>query len=341
MKLSIIVPVYNMASDEKLTFCLDSLVRQTLEDYEIICVDDFSTDNSREILKDYEANYPGKVRVFFSDRNRHQGGAKNIGLSKANGEWIGFVDSDDWISPDMYGKLISRAEETGADVVGCDYSLVDSHTFEVGNVIANSRDDQVGQLDISRKKSLIMDGGSLCVKIFKRERIFSMQLFFPEDIFYEDNAVGNSYLVTAHHFEYVKEPLYYYYQHNTSTVHTVTMRRLEDRMEAGRLMVKLAKEHGYYEDCKSEIEYKFTILFYMNTLFSYVRETKHVNRSFIKKMGKELSETFPNFRENAYYKERINPEEKKLVSMQLKNTTWFLLYYRALWAYRNLRSKAR
>ena len=106
MKLSIIVPVYNMASDHKLEYCLDSLVNQTVEDYEIIAVDDCSTDNSMEILKEYERRFPEKFRAVHSEVNRHQGGAKNIGLRMAKGEWIGFIDSDDWIRPDMYERLI-------------------------------------------------------------------------------------------------------------------------------------------------------------------------------------------------------------------------------------------
>lgn len=124
MKLSIIVPVYNMAAEGKLQFCMDSLVNQRISDYEIIAVDDASTDNSLEILREYEADYPQKVRVITYSENRRQGGAKNEGLKAAVGEWIGFIDSDDWIAPDFYGKLLAKAEETGADMVGCDYSLV-------------------------------------------------------------------------------------------------------------------------------------------------------------------------------------------------------------------------
>ena len=142
----------------------------------------------------------------------------------------------------------------GADVVGCDFSLVYDHTYDVGTVVPNNRDDQIGQLDTARRKSLILDGGSLCLKIYKRERILRDKLFFPENIFYEDNAVGNSYLVMANHFEYVKEPLYYYYQHNTSTVHTVTKVRCKDRMDAGVLMLEDAKARGYYEELKAEFE---------------------------------------------------------------------------------------
>ena len=107
MKLSIIVPVYNMAANGKLNYCLDSLVKQTISDYEIIAVDDCSTDESLSILKNYEAQYPDRFRAIHSDRNRHQGGAKNIGLREAVGEWIGFIDADDWIVPDFYERLIA------------------------------------------------------------------------------------------------------------------------------------------------------------------------------------------------------------------------------------------
>ena len=108
MKLSIIGPVYNMASDNKLRFCLDSLVNQTIADYEIIAVDDASTDESFRIMKEYETRYPWKFKAVQSFENRRQGGARNIGLSMAKGTWVGFVDSDDWVAYDMYEKLYKR-----------------------------------------------------------------------------------------------------------------------------------------------------------------------------------------------------------------------------------------
>ena len=77
MKLSIIVPVYNMAADHKLEYCLDSLVNQTVKNYEIIAVDDCSTDDSMKILKEYESRFPDKFHAVHSEVNRHQGGAKN------------------------------------------------------------------------------------------------------------------------------------------------------------------------------------------------------------------------------------------------------------------------
>ncbi|NLL78202.1 MAG: glycosyltransferase [Clostridiales bacterium] len=340
MKLSIIVPVYNMAADGKLEYCLNSLVNQTIDNYEIIAVDDCSTDNSLIVLKDYEERFPYKFRAIHSEVNKRQGGAKNIGLKLAKGEWIGFIDSDDWITPDMYERLIKRAEETGADMVGCDYSLTDEHSMKIGKIVHNNKAEQSGVLTADKRRSLILDGGSLVVKIFRRTMIIENELWFPENIFYEDNALGNSYMILAKHFEYIEEPLYYYYQHDSSTVHTVSAKRCEDRMEAGRLMLKEAERHQYMEDFRPELEYSFTLLFYINTLFTYMAGVEHTKYRFVKALGKEMKQTFPDFFKNPYYRERTNEEEKKLITMQQKSTLFFMLYYKLLWAYRRWR-KAR
>lgn len=339
MQLSIIVPVYNMAADGKLNYCLDSLINQTITDYEIIAVDDCSTDNSLDILKEYESKYPDKFRAIHSPVNKRQGGAKNIGIREAKGEWIGFIDSDDWITPDFYERLLSRAAETGADCVGCDYSRVDHHTFEVGIVEHNNKPEQSGVLDHEKRKSLILDVGSLVIKIYKRQFILENELFFPEHIFYEDNAVGKSYVILNKHFEYIDEPLYYYYQHGDSTVHTFSESRCEDRMAAARIMIEQAKKFGYYDEFLPELEYTFTVLHYINTLFTYMVGVRPTKLSYIKKMGDELRAYFPDFQKNAYYIERTHPEEKKLIAMQQKSTLQFVVYYKLLWAYRNFRKK--
>lgn len=339
MKLSIIVPVYNMAAKKKLEHCLDSLVVQTVADYEIIAVDDCSTDESWEILKSYERRFPEKFHAVHLAVNRHQGGAKNAGLRMAQGEWIGFIDSDDWITPDMYERLIGKAEETGADLAGCDYCLTSEYSMKVGQVVHNNKKSQTGVLDDEKRRSLILDGGSLVVKIFRRSMILQYALWFPEDIFYEDNALGNSYLILAKQFVYLEEPLYYYYQHESSTVHTISEKRCEDRCEAGRLMLKEAERHDYLDRYRPELEYSFTLLFYVNTLFTYMAGVKRTKYRFVKKLGEEMRCTFPKFQENRYYCERTGEEEKKLIRMQMQSTVWFMCYYKLLWAYRRLRKK--
>ncbi|WP_026509530.1 MULTISPECIES: glycosyltransferase family 2 protein [unclassified Butyrivibrio] len=352
MRLSVIVPVYNMAGEDKLKHCLDSLVNQTLPDgeIEIIAVDDCSTDNSFEIMQTYEKQYPGRFIAIHSSVNHHQGGAKNIGLGRAGGEWIGFIDADDWVVPDYYERLLKRADETGADMVGCDYSLVDSYTFKPGQVVHNNNSEQTGIMDEEKYKKLILDTGSLVVKIYKRnivlgdKRVSSEKIdVFPEDIFYEDNAVSNTWMLRVKHFEYIPEPLYFYYQHDASTVHTISKKNLEDRMTAGRQILTEAKTHGYLDKYKDEIEFMYTVLFYVNTLFSAMPKEQHIKDcyNFTKRMGEEMKEAFPDFQSNPYYIDRIHPEEKKLIGMQMKSHMMFYLYYRLLWFYRNLRKKNR
>lgn len=339
MTLSIIVPVFNMAAEGKLEYCLDSLVNQTITDYEIIAVDDCSTDNSLEILRSYEKKYSSKFKVIASVENRKQGGAKNLGLEQAKGDWIGFIDSDDWVTPDFYEKLLRSAEETGADIAGCDYHLTYEHSMKIGQVVHNNKPEQAGSLNKEKYRSLILDSGSLVVKIYKRHIIFDFPNRFPEHIFYEDNAISNSWMLRAKRFAYLQEPLYYYYQHDTSTVHTITKERCEDRMEAARVMVREAGEFGFLEEYYPEIESSFTTLFYVNTLFSYMAGVKKKEFGFIRELGKEMKETFPGFMENPYYQERVHEEERRLIRMQMKSTLYFMIYYQLLWSYRKLRKK--
>ena len=112
--ISVIVPVFNVAP--YLRKCLDSILNQTYENLEIIIIDDGSTDGSGSVCDEYKKDE--RVKVFHTE-NRGLSAVRNKGLDEANGDWIGFVDSDDWIEPDMYEVLQKKAEETGADVVEC------------------------------------------------------------------------------------------------------------------------------------------------------------------------------------------------------------------------------
>ena len=224
-------------------------------------------------------------------------------------------------------------------MVGCDYHLTGEHSMKIGQVVHNNKPEQTGVLNKEKYQSLILDSGSLVVKIYRRGIIYDYPNRFPEGIFYEDNAIGKSWMLRAKRFEYIQEPMYYYYQHNTSTVHTISPKRCEDRMEAARIMIAEAKQFGYFEEYKEELEYSFTLLHYINTLFTYMVGVKPVKLSFIKKMGQEMQEYFPNFQNNPYYQKRTNAEEKKLVAMQQKSTLLFVCYYKLLWGYRNFRKK--
>ena len=337
MKLSIVVPVYNMAADGKLEYCMQSLLNQTIDNYEIIAVDDASTDNSLEVLRKIEEQNPGKLRVIASKENLRQGGAKNIGIKAAKGEWLGIVDSDDWISPVMYEKLLAKAEETGADIVGCDYSLVYEHTMEVGEVQQDNDESQMGILDDEKYRRLLLASGSMVIKIYKRAMIVDNNLWYPEHMFYEDNCMSPLWLLYCKHFERVPEPLYYYYQHNTSTVHTVSLDRCHDRMRAMDLFLKKVREAGFYERFLPEIEYRYTELYFITTLFSCMQGKVKGKYAFVGELKKGILNSFPAFRDNHYYQSRMGKEEKQMIELLLKSQCLFFLYYYGLNGYRKVR----
>lgn len=339
MKLSIIVPVYNMASDGKLEYCLDSLLNQTLKDYEVIAINDASKDSSLEILQQYQKKYPEKLVVDSLKENHRQGGAKNLGLSLSRGDFIGFVDSDDWVTLNCYERLLDKAEQTGADVVACDFCYVYEHTMNPTERVACNLREQVGELTHERKASLFMNPGALVTKIYKRNLLFDEPFSFPEHMFFEDNATGIELLRRAKYFEYIPEPMYFYYQHNASTIHVITKERCEDRLEAMRIMHRYAKENGYLNEYYDEIEYKFSNLFYQNTLFSYMQTAKKINFKFVYNMGREMREYFPDFQENPYYTKLVPYEEKKLMKLQQQCNGIFIIYYRALYLYRKIRKR--
>lgn len=118
-EISVIVPCYNV--EEYLDACLESLVSQTLglERMELILVDDASQDATLEHLRAWEREYPEQILVVECAENGRQGTARNIGMQYATGEYIGFVDSDDWVEPDMYEVLLERGREQGCEIVSC------------------------------------------------------------------------------------------------------------------------------------------------------------------------------------------------------------------------------
>ena len=335
--VSVIVPVYNMAKDGNLNYCLDSLVNQTLKSFEIIAVDDASKDNSLEIIREYEKKYPGRVIGVASPENRRQGGARNLGLKYAHGRYIGFMDADDWVVPDMYERMLKKAEETGADVVGTDMCRVYEHTMEKTEHEACNYVFQAGVMDTEKRKSLFLNPGPLGTKLYERHIFYDPEFKFVEKIAYEDNAAISDLIMRYRHFEHIPEILVYYYQNPDSTTHTFSKKMCENRKDAMRKMLQSSKENGALEQCKDEIEYQFIKLFYQNTLFSYMLSSEKKEYSFVNDLGKELRKEFPDFQNNKYYIETTNDEEKKLINLQQKSTLMFIIFFQLKKIYRKAR----
>lgn len=205
-KVSIVVPVYNM--EEYLTECLDTLVEQSLEDIEIIIVNDGSTDRSQEIIDDYVYRFSDKIRAF-SIPNSGLGMARNYGIQKARGRYVGFVDSDDLVDLKMFEKLYKFASKEKADCVICDYIAFweDGRKEYVHSLPKKS--DRFEIIKQSTKYGVV----NAVTKLFDIELIKKIQ--FPEG-FYEDLATIPIWLTNANKIAYLNQGLYYYRQRSGS-----------------------------------------------------------------------------------------------------------------------------
>jgi glycosyltransferase involved in cell wall biosynthesis len=161
-KVSVIVTAYN--SSATLARCLGSLVHQTLDDIEIVVVNDASTDDTLDIMSRCKEQFPEKIVVIDGKVNRGNGGAINQGLDAATGEYIGFVDSDDYVTANMFELLYSKAKEKDADIVDCGIYLE-----QTDSAILFAGDNVIGDLDGPKRSLLIYGSGYLVSKIFKKE----------------------------------------------------------------------------------------------------------------------------------------------------------------------------
>ncbi|MBP3616367.1 MAG: glycosyltransferase family 2 protein [Alphaproteobacteria bacterium] len=218
-KISIIVPVYNV--QKYLDKCLKSIISQTLTDIEIILVDDGSTDSSGLICDKY-AKKDKRIKVIHQ-KNARQGAARNAGIKLATGDYIGFVDSDDYITSDMFEKLYKKAYIYDADIVMCDYANVKNGIVKYHRSrIAKQFLRIMGFFDIkkinpqpdSRGKFAIMS--SCCNKIFKKD-LAKKYLHFPEKLSFEDSTPVFHTLAMANKIAVVNERLYFYVSNQSTT----------------------------------------------------------------------------------------------------------------------------
>lgn len=230
MKLSIIVPVYKV--EEYLGECVDSLLSQTIDDYEIILVDDGSPDNSGKIADEYAAVNPDMIRVLHID-NGGQGRARNFALDIAKGDFVGFVDSDDWVTHDMYEKMYTRAAETGADVVVCDF-------------MERFADGRESMLPASLQDNWLGSAGSSCNKIFRRSLVGALR--FPVGLWYEDFYFSALMLLRSKHTEFIAEPLYIYRRGQESTMHNNNAAKNLDMLTIMDMLEKEMVPAGYKDD---------------------------------------------------------------------------------------------
>ena len=242
MKLSIIVPLYNSA--KWLDKCLTSLVQQDIPDseYEVICVNDGSPDNSEEIALSYAQKYK-QIKVF-SQENKGASGARNTGLRNAVGQYVTFVDPDDYVEPNGYGRLIRQMEDENLDMLRFNYQMVD----EQYNVVEKPRSAQL--IDYS---SEIMEGnrflgqrlGFACfiwTFIYRTSLLKDNDIWFCEGDYYDDTPWTPRVCRAASRVNSVDVVQYYYLQREGSLVKSSDLKSIKKKMDGRFLLIDLLQE---------------------------------------------------------------------------------------------------
>ncbi len=248
-KVSIIVPVYNVAP--YLTRCLSSLAAQTLDAVEVLVINDGSTDNSPSIIDDFVGRYPHRFRSFVKP-NGGPSSARNMGIENARGEYVGFVDGDDWVDPDMYLELFSKANTTDADIVVCGYVSVD--------LASNGRryhrqgwSTQFGMSMRDNHEYPLFVAPYACNKLFRRALIVETGIRFPESLLFEDIPFTYSILVHANKVEKVQRALYMYARSRPgSTTHSYSPRNLE-MLQTLTMLNDYYQSHGLFSEFEDEL----------------------------------------------------------------------------------------
>ena len=252
-KLSVIIPVYNV--EKYLKECLDSITRQTVKDIEIICVDDGSTDNSPDILKEYQKK-DSRIKIITKE-NGGQASARNLGIKEAQGEYIAFIDSDDFIEEEMLEKLYTKANDDNLDIAMCKIATYNNQTGEIKDnvwyyMLGIFRDFEK---DVFNHKDTKEFTCNIAVtpynKIYKTSLIKDNDILFPEGLIFEDEKFFYDIYLRAKKVSIIPEFLYYYrVSRKGSTVDIEKENDYTDIIEISKQIRQTFKETNNYEGYK-------------------------------------------------------------------------------------------
>lgn len=316
-KVSIIVPVYN--TERYLKKCLDSLVNQTLEDLEIIVVNDGSTDGSQMIINGFQEKYPAQIKSFTKE-NGGLSDARNFGLDRAKGEFIGFVDSDDYVSQNMFLEMYELAKKNSAELVICNVQKVN----EKGAVT-----QKLTQIPHLPEKLILEENLSVFsdLSYFACNKLFRKELFegrrFKKGVQFEDIQLIPQLLLQCTTLSQTQNYHYQYLERSQSITKTHTEKGL-DILEAVREVSAVYRNSKYSE--RTEELKNFQILQGVYTYLAYLalvkeesvyRKMSLAQKEFIKENGISISEIFQYERFGRNY----------LLYLSLRKKIYYLLYF--------------
>ena len=249
VKVSVIIPVYNV--EIYIRKCLDSVCNQTLRDIEIICINDCSPDNCLEILKEYQRN-DNRVKIIDFKENKGVAIARNEGIKIAKGEYIGFVDPDDWIDLDFYEKLYNKAKEFNSDLV-----IGNIKTISKEKILSNNTDFQ-----IFKNKDVFY--GLFPLGLYKNELLKKHDIKFEKDCTIgEDRLLPIKAKYYAKNFKIIESTYYYQLNRENSATKNITEKKIDDFIYTTKNIIKYINE--FYQD---KVKYNAILeSFWGNTIY--------------------------------------------------------------------------
>jgi glycosyltransferase involved in cell wall biosynthesis len=310
-KVSVIVPIYN--AEKFISQTLDSLVNQTMNDIEIICINDGSTDKTLTILEDYKNKYNDKISIY-SKLNGGIAETRNYGLSKVTSEYFGFVDSDDTVEHNMLENMYNKALETNSDIVFSDFYWSYPHKETIVNDGPYS----------TNKEILTSMFATLWNKLYKTSFIREIEINFPEGYRYEDASFLYKLAPYIRVWSYIETPFVHYRQTTGSITHNHND-RVKDMIYVFNDLLDFYIKRDLYEEFKSELEYLFIRFFLGNSFLRTCQiEDKHDRNVTLELSYKILFDNFPKWKGNIYlnqpslknkYYKTITPFTYKLYSI--------------------------
>lgn len=266
IKVSIVVPVYN--TEKYLQKCLDSLICQTLDDIEIICIDDGSTDESGQILDKY-LQRDKRIKVVHKE-NGGSVSARNMGVDMAKGKYVGFVDSDDWIEAEMYRHLYMLAETYNVDLVTSGYYLEGNYTtihidkVKEGLYTGKEYEEFLNHViyQLNEKETGIR--GSLCCKLFVKDKYIDLKKRIPEQLTIGEDKMSVLGYMLDNSSIYVDKQAYYHYRINESSkIHTPNTKYLLAVNEVYQFFQSLYSHPKFTNEMRKQAEIYITELLVM------------------------------------------------------------------------------
>lgn len=309
-KVSIIVPVYNV--EKYIDKCLKSLVEQTLDDIEIIVVNDGSTDDSKKVIDNYIERYPEKI-VYLEKKNGGLSDARNYGMPYAKGEYIAFLDSDDYVEKDTYEKMYELAKKENSDMVECDFY------WEYPNKIKKD----IGVIYSGQHEMLENVRVVAWNKLIKREILEISKIQFPKGYRYEDVEFTYKLIPYLNKVSFVKEFLIHYIQRPDSISNSQN-KRTKEIFDVLEHVLDFYKEKNIYEKYKDELEYTYTRYLLCSSLLRMVKiDDKKIRQECLNAAWENLNTKFPNWKNNIILMKRKTGKDKY---MKTVNKVTFKLY---------------